>query len=216
MTFGWWQDLVAQPVRRVPVEKKTLFLTFDDGPSPDQTEKVLDLLAENQVPATFFIIGEKARRHHRLVKRTMELGHSIGNHSLDHRYSSFFLSRQKMWDWIHDSEALLGDMIGERSIGFRPPAGVCTPPLHSVLVEKNIPLILWSIRYYDTMFPWSQRTALKSLAKAQPGDIILLHDSTPKQNMNQSLQTLQYFITAARKSGFGFEALKKEYLMTRS
>lgn len=210
MTFKWWQDLVAKPIRRVPSERKTLYLTFDDGPDPQQTEPILDLLETNNVPATFFVIGEKAHRHQNVMSRMLKAGHSIGNHSLDHRYSVFFSSRNKMKNWIADSEKLLNDLIGDQSVGFRPPAGVCTPTLHSVLQDQSIPLILWSIRYYDTVFAWRPKKALKSLTTATAGDIVLLHDSTPKRNSQQALKTLQTFISAARESGFDFGALKKE------
>src|SRR5262249_31521864 len=82
-------------VRRIPPrpgESRALYLTFDDGPFPPCTEEVLAVLAALEAKATFFLIAERAESHPSLVKRLLDEGHAIGNHSLDHRYQPFFSS----------------------------------------------------------------------------------------------------------------------------
>ncbi|MES2855743.1 MAG: polysaccharide deacetylase family protein, partial [Bdellovibrionota bacterium] len=83
-----------------------IYLTFDDGPDRESTPLVLDVLRAKNVRSTFFAIAEKARENPELIRRIIEEGHSIGNHSIDHKYGVFFKGRNAMLKWIDSSEAL--------------------------------------------------------------------------------------------------------------
>src|SRR4051812_37880365 len=95
--------ILGPSVRRIREESqnsKTLYLTFDDGPNSDGTPEVLEILNQSCVQATFFLVARKAAARRQLVDEIRAQGHTIGNHSLDHRYGSFFSGKSKMLDWI--------------------------------------------------------------------------------------------------------------------
>lgn len=206
-----------KPIRRLPdASRKTLYLTFDDGPCPFSTAPVLDLLERHRARATFFVISRKAREQSALLERVRSSGHAIGNHSWDHGYSTFFRGKKALIQWIERAESSLQEQTGQPSIGFRPPAGVRTPELHGALRELKMPLILWNTRFYDTRFAWTRDKALRSLARARSGDIVLLHDRQSAKALPGFVETLDIYLTQAGKQGFEFRALDRERLQNSS
>jgi peptidoglycan/xylan/chitin deacetylase (PgdA/CDA1 family) len=206
-----------KPIRSVAdsadaLKRKLLYLTFDDGPDNFSTASVLDLLDRQQVRATFFVISEKVQQHSQLFERIKSTGHAVGNHSLDHRYSAFFKGKRALKNWIEQSESILKASLGEKTIGFRPPAGVQTPELYTVVRELGMPLVLWQTRFFDTTFTWTQRRALRSLKTARSGDIILLHDRQSLARLPKFLETLEAYILAAKSAGFEFDILTRQLL----
>lgn len=172
---------VSGVVRRVP--GPFVHLTFDDGPVPGSTERVLDALARHGARATFFVVVERARRERALLERIRREGHGVGNHSLDHRYGPFFRSEAFLKSWIRSAHEELAAMIGEDPIGFRSPAGVRTPPLHRALGALGIPLVHWNVRFFDTVFPWGVRRAEAAGRRVGAGSIVLLHDAPVARNV---------------------------------
>ncbi len=204
--------LLGPSVRRIhhsATEAKTLYLTFDDGPNSDSTPEVLEALEACHVPATFFVVARKAAAKRQLVDEIRARGHAIGNHSLDHRYASFFAGKSGMLDWIAQSETLLAETIGGPNVGFRPPAGVRTPELHWALRQLGLPLILWERRFFDTVLPWDEKRALRSLTASVSGEIILLHDAQPIKRLPGFLKTLSLYIKSAQADGYQFRALTR-------
>ncbi|MBI3555798.1 MAG: polysaccharide deacetylase family protein [Deltaproteobacteria bacterium] len=204
--------LLGQSIRRIHepgAEVKSLYLTFDDGPNSDSTPEVLETLETCRVPATFFVVARKAAAKRQLVQDIRANGHAIGNHSLDHRYGSFFSGRAKMLEWITSSEEMLKETTGAPSVGFRPPAGVRTPELHWALKQLNLPLVMWQRRFYDTVVPWNEKRALRSLASSTSGEIILLHDAQPVKRLPGFLKTLASYIKTAQQQGYEFRPLTR-------
>jgi peptidoglycan-N-acetylglucosamine deacetylase len=205
-------------IRNIPeseASRKTLYLTFDDGPDAASTPSVLKTLEREQVLATFFVVATKAKAERALLERILADGHSIGNHSLDHGYRAFFASQQKMTDWVWESEQEFANLLVE-PVGFRPPAGVVTPPLKRALASKSLPLVLWQTRFFDTTFTWSKGSAERSLRSAKAGDIILLHDRQPASRLDGFCETLEHYIRAARAQGFSFARLTSELCRKQS
>jgi peptidoglycan/xylan/chitin deacetylase (PgdA/CDA1 family) len=188
-------------------DEKPLYLTFDDGPVSEGTPQVLDVLAEQGARATFFVVANRARQERGLLRRIVDEGHAVGNHSLDHGYRAFFSGTQKMKQWIQDSESALSDLLGKPTIGFRPPNGIQTPELHRALRELAMPLILWNVRYYDTLFTWTRARALRSVAGTAPGSIVLLHDRQKPAKLPLFLDALSAYSREIEKQGFVLKAL---------
>jgi peptidoglycan-N-acetylglucosamine deacetylase len=193
--------------RTLTNDKNTVYLTFDDGPSGSFTESIVDILDAQNAKATFFVIANKAKNQQKLVKSLCSRGHQIGNHSLDHDHRKLFLSHKSMSSWIQSSESMLQDITGASTVGFRPPNGVLTPHVLSSTQELEIPIYLWSHRFFDSLKSWNEKQALQSLRQLRGGEIFLLHDQQKLHRQCEFLKTLDFFIKAGSVKGLQFKSL---------
>ncbi|MDP2749238.1 MAG: polysaccharide deacetylase family protein [Nanoarchaeota archaeon] len=155
--------------------KKKVAITFDDGPHPEYTNKILDILKEKKVKATFFITGSNAEKYPEVVKRINDEGHDIGNHGYHHlNMSPMKLSRQTKE--ITLTEMVIKEITGEEPLFFRPPRGVYDQKMRRMLVNKGYSIVLWTITTQDWRNPGVD-FIVKKARKAKGGDIILMHDS---------------------------------------
>jgi peptidoglycan/xylan/chitin deacetylase (PgdA/CDA1 family) len=178
-------------------------LTFDDGPDPVYTPRLLDLLREKRVKATFFVIGKRADEHPEIVRRASAEGHLVGNHTWSHNPFFCFHTPRRLRDEIE-----LGAESIRRSCGFRPrffrsPVGLRHPLLAPFLERAGLEYISWSIRTFDTFTTNSNVLARRILDKATSGDIILFHDRLPR-GTEAMLQALPKVIDELRERGFEF------------
>ncbi len=208
-------SIKPRTIRRIATENKEIFLTFDDGPNNETTPIILDVLKENGINATFFLVANKIVEAPLIVRRLIKEGHSIGNHSLDHKYKAFFSGKSYMKYWIEKSEEVLQDYGVTSSVGFRPPVGIHTPELHWALNQLEMPLILWNVRFYDAVFSWTQARAIKSLKNIVPGSILLLHDSRSMRSLMPFTKTLQSFILEALSMEYQFKVLTRSLCMSQ-
>jgi len=198
-----------QVIRRISTYSTDIYLTFDDGPDPVSTPLILDVLKKNAAMATFYVIAKKAKAHPQIISRILREGHQIGNHSLDHNFKYYFGSQRKLKNWIEAAEESFEEILpsGVHSQGFRPPAGVVTPPLKKTLSEMNLPIVLWSQRFFDRAFPFTQKKALKAAKKLAAGDILLLHDLQSSKRLPEFLKALECLVATAKKSGLTWRPL---------
>ncbi|MEP7281297.1 MAG: polysaccharide deacetylase family protein, partial [Rubrivivax sp.] len=151
-------------------------LTIDDGPDPEVTPAVLDLLDSLDARATFFCIGERARAAPALTREIRRRGHSVQNHSLRHRHDFSLRGPRALAREIGDAQALLADLSGALPHCFRAPAGLRNPFLDPVLHRLGMHLVSWTRRGFDT------RTAQPGVVLGRltrglaAGDVLLLHD----------------------------------------
>lgn len=153
-------------------------LTFDDGPDPEVTPRVLDLLARHSAKATFFVIGEKAERHPDLIRAILEQGHTLGNHSY-HHFPFLMLKGKAVLRREIESAQTLFKQFGVIPLAFRPPVGITNPNLWRELLELGMFCVNFSCRVGDMGNRRIRNLAARLLNKARPGDIILLHDVAP-------------------------------------
>lgn len=156
-------------------EIKSVCLTFDDGPSPASTPLLLDLLARHHLPATFFLIGEKAARYPELVAEILGRGHSIGNHSWSHDSFLMLRSGKTLRADIHNTQEIL-KKSGVQPLVFRPPVGITSSRLGEALAEEGLITVAYSCRAFDRGNRNIHNLADKILRRLRPGDIIMLHD----------------------------------------
>ena len=156
-----------------------LALTFDDGPDPVATPKILELLEKYKAPATFFVIGEKAQRHPELMQEIISKGHSVGNHSYHHDVLLMLRSRQTIAVEIRMAQEALS-AFGIKPLIFRPPVGITNPKLGSILKQQGLYCVNFSCRGFDAGNRHIKGLAQRILKKVRPGDIILLHDCMPQ------------------------------------
>ncbi len=190
---------------------KTLHLTFDDGPDPLGTPRVLDLLSEFDATATFFLIGDRVRRRPELVREILRRGHTLGNHSPDHRYANYFTGRASLREWIAAGERAISEVAGAPTIGFRPPAGVRTPELVRAARDLETPLILWQTRFYDAVFAPTAERLTRTLPGTRDGDIVLFHDARRESSLELFLGALRVYLGQARNLSFTLRALERSH-----
>jgi peptidoglycan/xylan/chitin deacetylase (PgdA/CDA1 family) len=170
-------DLPGRIIARVTLRsrRKAIALTFDDGPYPETTPAILEALARLGVRATFFLVGEQARRHPELVRRIGAAGHAIGNHTQRHRLL-VFRTDAEVEDEIAACQRTLG-ALGVRASLFRPPHGFKPLGLQRTLDRHGLRMVAWRGTIRDTDGPGVEAIAKRTLAAARDGAILLLHDS---------------------------------------
>jgi peptidoglycan-N-acetylglucosamine deacetylase len=187
----------------MPGHEKTLYLTFDDGPVPEITPRILDILSEKGVKATFFCVGDNVRKHPGLFKRILDEGHSAGNHTFSHSDGWKTPSVDYISDVKHCRELVSSDL-------FRPPYGRFTLPQYFRL-RKEFMFVTWSLLTRDYSPKVSPEKCLDIARKhAGPGSIIVFHDSIKAGE--KVLFALPRFIDWGTEKGYRFEAIGNRWL----
>jgi len=150
-------------------------LTFDDGPDPEATPALLDLLKTKGVPATFFCVGERAAAHPDLVRRIAREGHTVGNHSSRHAWWTNFLAGRRLHREVERAQETLGDILGAVPRYYRSPMGLTNPHLRRVLYRLALELVGWDVRPFDRGAD-SETVAARVLRRVRDGSIVVLHD----------------------------------------
>ncbi len=166
-----WRGLPPM-ARRTPA----VALTIDDGPDPEVTPRVLEILAHQGVRATFFCVGERAREHPGLIAAMVRGGHGVENHSDRHRHDFSLLGPRRIHADLTAAQETLGRLAGSRPRFFRAPAGLRNPFLEPALARLGLQLVSWSRRAFDTRQGDPQRVLARLLGGLTPGAILLLHD----------------------------------------
>lgn len=163
---------------------KSVMITFDDGPHPDFTPMILDVLRERGVKAVFFLIGEKAIENPQIVRRIVDEGHLIGIHSLRHTPEFTISSKKLVKRDLVATKNILEELTGVKTKLFRPPYGVTNPSIGGAVKELGLISVGWSLRSFDTISGHDTEKVLKRVEKGMhDGAIILLHDRMPDSAM---------------------------------
>lgn len=175
---GLWpkSTLLGPNVLRLRGDRAEIALTIDDGPDPEVTPHVLDILAEKNIKATFFCIAAKVKDQPELVRRMMEEGHHIENHSMRHRYYFSMMGMRGIKKELALAQQVIEDTTGRKPKFFRAPAGLRNPFLDPVLHQLDLRLVSWTRRGFDTRVSDVKKITARLLAHAGAGDILLLHD----------------------------------------
>ncbi len=190
-------------IRRIPSRDRIIYLTFDDGPHEHCTPKVLEVLAQHQIKATFFIVAETLQKNLSTGRLTVDQGHRIGNHSLDHKYRHFFCHKRYLMKWVTRSREIIEQTLQVETIGFRSPSGIWTPDLALALKALHYPLVHWSQRFFDTQRGLLRKDVRRVVNKLRTGDILLLHDSHTHRR-DSFLEGLDFLLTEIKQRGFTF------------
>jgi peptidoglycan/xylan/chitin deacetylase (PgdA/CDA1 family) len=184
-------------------EAASVALTFDDGPDPVFTPRLLDLLREKNVKVTFFVVGQLAQQYPEIVRRAWEEGHLIANHTWSHRNLFCFLAPGRLRVEIELGSDAIRQICGFRPRYFRSPVGLRHPMLQPALKRAGLEYISWRIRSWDTVIRDPQKLAHRILSRVAGGDIILLHDRLPS-GAGVMLEALLGLIDKLRERGFTF------------
>lgn len=151
-------------------------LTFDDGPDPEVTPRVLELLAGRGVRASFFCVGERVARHAALVRAITQGGHAVENHSQRHLHRFSLLGPRALGAEIARAQEAIAAASGQAAQFFRAPAGLRNPFLEPVLARSGLQLVSWTRRGFDTVSANPARVLARLARRLGAGDILLMHD----------------------------------------
>ncbi|GHH34219.1 polysaccharide deacetylase family protein [Lentzea cavernae] len=196
-TFQFFGDLVD----RVETNEKVVALTFDDGPDPAGAQQVLDVLAAENVPATFFLMGRDLAKHPDLGRQIARAGHEIGNHTYTHQRMVGVLPGTVAKE-IEDTDAEIRKTGYSGDIHFRPPHGKKLFALPHYLRQHGRTTVMWDVEPDSEGTPAAQEIAQQTLKRTKPGSIILLHPMYGARE--QTRQALEPVITGLKERGYRF------------
>lgn len=174
--------LLGPNLDRLPasaVANAQVCLTFDDGPHPELTPRILALLEKYQAKASFFCVGEKAQAHPQIVEEIARRGHSVENHTYRHSPAFAFFGISRLRREVEGAQAILAAIAGRAPRFFRAPAGFRSPLLELVLSRMGLRYVSWTRRGFDTVGGDPERVLARLTSGLAAGDVLLLHDNVP-------------------------------------
>jgi peptidoglycan/xylan/chitin deacetylase (PgdA/CDA1 family) len=188
-------------VRRIDGADGRCYLTFDDGPDPQWTPRVLETLARAQVTATFFVIGRLAQRSAGLLRQIRAAGHVVGNHAFSHRHP-WTLTRARARSEVRAGTDAIAQALGERPQWFRPPHGRLGAFLAEAAREEGQRVALWSVSAVDWGPLATPERIRARLSELRAGDIVLMHDGPLRHNRpGHTLEVLPVLLAALAREG---------------
>lgn len=183
----------------VHVDGPYIAMTFDDGPSPTLTPKLLDILKEKGVKATFFVIGQNVVHAPQIVARAAREGHEIGSHTWSHPALTK-LSDAKVQEEIEKTSSAILEATGKKPTLLRPPYGTINPHLSKMIEQEDgLTIVLWSVDPLDWKSPGASVVAQRLITGAKPGAITLSHDIKPG-----TIKAIPQVIDALKAKGYQF------------
>ncbi|MFC5652695.1 polysaccharide deacetylase family protein [Paenibacillus solisilvae] len=191
-------------VWEVPLEDKKIALTFDDGPYPETTNPILDLLKQYHAKATFFVVGNRVELYPETIKREIAEGHELANHTYNHLYFRAAMNPLTIQSEILKTEQSIQQITGKKPLLFRPPGGFYNEQMLGISKKLGYTTVLWSWHQdtNDWRSPGVDRIVKKVLNNARNGDIVLLHDYIP--GSTQTVRALKIILPELEKRGFEF------------
>lgn len=184
----------------MPPTGKTLYLTFDDGPHPDITPRVLAILAEYNAKATFFCIGDRVQRYPEVFQKILDAGHFVGNHTQHHLRGT----KTSLESYLADVQEASGYIASNL---FRPPYGRITRVQEKALLAKGYQVVMWTMLSadYDVRLTDSQVIA-RATTHLEDGFIYLFHDSEKAEE--RMFPALRALLALGKEKGFQFEGMR--------
>lgn len=185
---------------------KKIALTFDDGPYEKSTEKILDILKEKSVNATFFVLGKYAQKFPEIIRRIFEEKHLIGNHGFSHSRFLFLKSKPSYIGEVKETEEIIHNLTSLRPRFFRPPWGLKPSRIMRAIKMQGYEIISWDIITLDPLIHEKPKRMIERiLKKIEPGSIVVFHDghgikiNYPRENI---IQALPEIIDGIRAKGY--------------
>ena len=193
------------------VHDKWIALTFDDGPYPPYTDRLLDVLKAKKVHVTFFLVAEQAQQYPELVRRMMAEGHTVGLHAFRHRDFLKLTEEEKRKD-LEQGKNLLRDITGKNPVYWRPPHGFRDFSVMETAAAQNLTVVNWSVIPRDWTGIDSQEIYRRVMDKAEDGAIVLLHDGDSpgyKASRQATVDAVAPLIDSLREKGYHLVSLEE-------
>ena len=201
-TGQWYGRTIAHGIRG----SKQVALTYDDGPNDPHTLRLLDVLAKNNVRATFFMIGRFVQQRPDIARAVAQAGHVIGNHTFSHPLLIFKSVAETRIELLNCQE-ILQDEVGVQGKFFRPPFGGRRPATLKIACEFGLQTVMWNVTGYDWNAPPAEMIENKVVRKTSGGDVVLLHDGGHKAmgaDRSQTVIATENLIGRFRDEGYEF------------
>jgi peptidoglycan/xylan/chitin deacetylase (PgdA/CDA1 family) len=197
-----WGPVVSRGADRT---RPQVALTFDDGPTPGSTERILDVLGEAGVKAAFFVVGRNVERSPRLLERIDAEGHVVGNHTWDHSHYGIF-RRDEYWRrQVDRTDRVIVEVIGKPPAMFRPPMGIKTWHVTGAARRAGHAVVTWNRRALDGVSTDAAQIVARLAPRATPGDVLLLHDgvepNTPRRDTRATEAAVAPLVARLREKG---------------
>lgn len=190
-------------------DRMVIALTFDDGPHPIYTNKILDILKEYNVKATFFILGKHGELYPELLIRQNQEGHEIGIHSYNH-INMKKEKKEVVEEEFNKTQQIIFSKTGRKAQVFRPPYGTYNQTVYDIAIKNQCKIVLWT--YYQDSKDWSNPGTDKIvetvISQARNGDIILFHDHN-EASENQTIEALKEIIPDLINKGYKFVTISQ-------
>jgi peptidoglycan/xylan/chitin deacetylase (PgdA/CDA1 family) len=183
-------DVFGRVFYSMQTTQKVVALTFDDGPNPPYTEQLLDVLKENHISATFFLIGQNVEKHPELVKRIAAEGHQLGNHTY-HHIDLLKADRKVIADEVDRTNQAIFAASGIMPHLVRPPHGFRDPVVMEMMADRGLKVVEWSVMSRDWLNPGVDTIVERTVSKVKNGSIILLHDGDGIESQKPRAQTIE-------------------------
>ncbi|MEZ4786377.1 MAG: polysaccharide deacetylase family protein [Flavobacterium haoranii] len=197
--------IFSKYIWEIPNKSNKVYLTFDDGPIPEVTEWVLDVLKEENIKATFFCIGDNIKKHPKIFQRIITEGHAIGNHTFNH-LKGWETKTSEYLENFSLCEAEIQSQLNKNTNLFRPPYGKIKLSQSRLLRKKGYKIIMWDIISFDFDANTSPEKCFSNVDdKVASGSIIVFHDSLKaEKNLRYALPKT---IEAIKKKGYIFDVI---------
>jgi len=200
------KQVLGISISNVQTDQKIIALTFDDGPSPQYTESILNVLKDKNIKATFFVVGENIDKYPEVLKRIHKEGHEIGNHGNSHKRIAFMKSQQIAKE-ILITEEKIHYLTNTRPTIFRVPYGLFGSNLPATTQLLNLEVIGWNVDSLDWKNPGVEIIIDNVIKDVTEGSIILMHDGSNEDkipNHDQTLSALPQIIGNLQENGYSF------------
>jgi len=187
--------------RRFATERQEVWLTIDDGPDPEDTPRILELLAAHGARATFFVIGENAAAHPELIRAIAAAGHEVAHHTHTHPLAAFWCASPAQVRWELDAGLEALRLAGVRPTRFRPPAGIKNLWLAPALHARGLTGVGWSARGLERRRGDAEAVAVRATRGLTPGAILLLHEG-PRVPAAIRIAAIRHVLERLQKLGY--------------
>ncbi|RDW19951.1 polysaccharide deacetylase family protein [Oceanobacillus chungangensis] len=209
-TDRWDYEKTGHVTWDIDTKEKMVAITFDDGPHPQYTPDILDVLAKYDAKATFFVLGAHAKKYSGLIYRQFTEGHEIANHTYNHNYHP--ISSKELKKEIDDTAKIIYEITGTKPTLFRPVGGAYNDLIINTAVDSGYHVVLWSWHQdpEDWKNPSVNRITNHILSNISPGDIILLHDAGGDRS--RTITSLEKILPILEKKGYKFVTVSEMML----
>ncbi len=204
-------EMFADVIESGPAGRSLIALTFDDGPDPETTPRILEALRKHNCRATFFVIARKAEQHPALVAAMLQAGHELGLHGYDHDRLTAWRAPSRIVADIRKAQAVLRHLAGNNVFWYRPPIGHVSPRTAAAVRRAEVELVAWSVRCFDGVRRSNPRRVVACVErKLHDGAIVMLHDASERGDfIPAAVQRIDAILDAVARRGLASVTLSE-------